>query len=68
VVFSSHLWQKNLATVQQRREATQELLSALDRWGATRGVCFKGGGGAFKIAGGAGQHGSGGQHVKVLLC
>lgn len=32
VVFSSHLWQKNLATVQQRREAAQELLRALDRW------------------------------------
>jgi hypothetical protein len=31
VVFSSHLWQKNLATVQQRREAAQELLRQLDR-------------------------------------
>jgi hypothetical protein len=31
VVFSSHLWQKNLTTVQQRREAAQELLRALDR-------------------------------------
>lgn len=31
VVFSSHLWQKNLATVQQRREAAQELMGALDR-------------------------------------
>ncbi|KAF8057779.1 walR [Scenedesmus sp. PABB004] len=31
VVFSSHLWQKNLATVAQRREAAQELMGALDR-------------------------------------
>ncbi|KAF6251826.1 hypothetical protein COO60DRAFT_581296 [Scenedesmus sp. NREL 46B-D3] len=31
VVFSSHLWQKNLSTVQQRREAAQELMGALDR-------------------------------------
>lgn len=31
VVFSSHLWQKNLATVQQRREAAQELMGVLDR-------------------------------------
>jgi hypothetical protein len=31
VVFSSHMWQKNLATLQQRREAAQELLRALDR-------------------------------------
>lgn len=31
VVFSSHLWQKNLATVQKRREAAQELMGVLDR-------------------------------------
>jgi hypothetical protein len=34
VVFSSHLWQKNLSTVQQRREAAQELMGALDRCAA----------------------------------
>jgi hypothetical protein len=38
VVFSSHLWQKNLATLQTRREAAQELLGALDRRVATCSV------------------------------
>ena len=37
VVFSSHLWQKNLSTVQQRREAAQELMGVLDRWAGVFG-------------------------------
>jgi hypothetical protein len=38
VVFSSHMWQKNLSTVQQRREAAQELMGALDRCAGTADV------------------------------